>query len=118
MKRALILLLLTAGPVYSQVNEGELRLRITDPSGAAVSASVELISSGNGYDKSFTSDPSGVLDVRQVPYGVYQVQVRQPDFAPFSKTIEVRSPMPLEETIKLSVASVAAEINVTVPNTL
>ncbi len=101
-----------------QVNYGEVRLKVMAPSNSAVKTTVELVSTGNGYDKSFTTDDSGAIAIKQVPYGVYRVQVQQAGFAPFSKTLEVGSALPLDETIRLSVASVVTNVNVTDTSTL
>jgi len=49
---AIILLLLTTTLARGQVNYGEVRLKITDPSGAAVQTTVRLTSKGNGYEES------------------------------------------------------------------
>jgi hypothetical protein len=67
MKEFFILLLcLSALPVSAQVNYGEVRLKITGPSGSAMKASVELVSTGNGYDKSFATDEEGRITVKTV----------------------------------------------------
>jgi outer membrane cobalamin receptor len=118
MKRFLLLFLLTAAPVWAQVNYGEIRLSITDPSGAAVQASVELSSKGNGYDRSFTSNASGKLAIKQVPYGVYALEVREPGFAPSLRTLEVSSALPLKQAVQLGLASVVTNVNVVAADTL
>jgi hypothetical protein len=118
LKYSFVLLLLGASPLWSQVNYGEVRLRITDPSGAAISAAVELTCYANGYDKLFGGNSSGIAFIQQIPYGVYQVQVRQPGFAPYSGRIIVSSALPIDETIQLRMASQVTEINVTATNTL
>jgi hypothetical protein len=118
MKTSLLLISLLAGPLWGQVNYGELRLKITDPSGGAVGASVELTSAANGYDKSFLSDATGAIAVEKIPYGVYQLQVRRSGFAPVSKTIEVRSALPREQAIHLSVAPVITQVSVSAGDTL
>jgi hypothetical protein len=118
VNKFLVFLFLTALPALSQVNYGEVRLKVTDPSDVPVKSVVELICTGSGYDKSFTTDDSGTLSVKQIPYGVYQVRVQQPGFASFSKAIEVRSALPLEESIRLSIASVVTSVNVTDAGTL
>jgi TonB-dependent Receptor Plug Domain len=112
-----LLFLLTA-PVWAQVNYGEIHLKVTDPTGAAIRAQVELVSAADGYDKVFASDPFGDIDVQQVPYGIYLVQVQRPGFAPFSTTVDVRSALPRDETVRLSLASVVAKVNVTEANTI
>ena len=118
MKKILTLLLLTSFPAIGQVNYGELRLKLTDPSGGGVQASVELTCAGNGYGKTFTSDASGNLAVQSMPYGIYQIQVSKPGFATLSTTVDVRSALPVSESISLRVASVVTKVNVAAASTL
>ena len=118
MKKPLALLLLTALPALAQVDYGELRLKVADPSGAGVPASVRLTCAGNGYDKMLTIDASGTLAVQSMPYGVYQVQVTKSGFAPVSTFVEVRSALPVAESIQLNLASVVTKVNVTAASTL
>lgn len=118
MKKPLVLLLLTALPALAQVDYGELRLKIADPSGAAVSASVELTCAGNGYAKNFTVDTSGTLAIHSMPYGVYQIQITKSGFAPSSTSVEVRSALPVAENVQLNLASVVTKVNVTAAGTL
>src|SRR5882724_2905954 len=106
MKMLLALFLLTALPALAQVDYGELRLKIADPSGAAVSASVELTCAGNGYAKTFAVDTSGTLAIHSMPYGVYQVQITKSGFAPSSTSVQVRSALPVAENVQLNLASV------------
>jgi TonB-dependent Receptor Plug Domain len=113
-----LLLLLMVVPAWSQVNYGEVRLKITDPSGAPAKAAIELSSAGNNYDKFFASDNSGFVSIKQVPYGVYQVLVEQPGMAPFSKVLEIHSALPLEQAVQLSLASVVTHVDVTGTETL
>jgi hypothetical protein len=112
MRIPLLLLLMMTEPAWSQVNFGQVRLNITDPSGAAVHAVVELICAGNGYDKAFTSDDAGAVAIHELPYGIYRVLARQPGFAPLSTTVEVRSALPLTQNLRLSLPSVTAQVNV------
>ena len=91
MKKLLTLLFLTALPAGGQVNYGELRLQLTDPSGIGVQTSVELTCAGNGYGKTFTSDAAGCLAVQSMPYGMYQIHVNKSGFAASSTSVEVRS---------------------------
>jgi hypothetical protein len=118
VKKPLALLLLTALPALAQVDYGELRLKVADPSGAGVPASVRLTCAGNGYDKMLTIDASGTLAVQSMPYGVYQVQVTKSGFAPVSTFVEVRSALPVAESIQLNLASVVTKVNVTAASTL
>src|ERR1039458_1694787 len=101
MKLRFLVFLAFATITSAQVNHGELRLKITDPTGARVRAIVELISAGNDYDESFRSDASGTLTIQRVPFGSYTLQVVRPGFAPFSQLIEIRSALPIEQQIHL-----------------
>jgi hypothetical protein len=118
VNKLLTLLLLTALPAIGQVNYGELRLKLTDPSGTGVQASVELTCAGNGYGKTFTSDASGNLAVQSMPYGIYEIQVTKSGFAPLSTSVDVRSALPVSESIYLHVASVVTKVNVAATSTL
>jgi TonB-dependent Receptor Plug Domain len=118
VKKLLILLFLAALPAGGQVNYGELRLLVTDPSGVGVQASVELTCAGNGYGKTFTSDLAGNLAVQSMPYGVYQIQVSKSGFSASSTSVEVRSALPVSERIYLHVASVVTKVNVNAASTL
>lgn len=118
MKRALALLLLIPPCAWGQVNSGEIHVRITDSSGAAVRAHVRLSSEGNGFDKTFASDAAGTLMVQPVPYGAYRVDVNEAGFAPFTAAVDVHSALPVEENVRLSVASVVTQVEVSHEQTL
>jgi hypothetical protein len=109
---------LLALPLLAQSDAGELRLKITDPAGLALKSTVEVVSQGNEYRHTFTTDDQGNLDTKRLPYGIYQLQIRAEGFAQASESIEIRSAIPLERTIRLKVASVSESVNVTAPNTL
>jgi hypothetical protein len=105
-------------PALAQVNYGELRLKITDPSDAAIEASVELSCAGNGYDKTFVSTSSGSLAIHDIPYGVYRIAASKPGFAPLLASVEVRSALPVSQSIQFNLASVVTKVNVTGTSTL
>jgi len=103
-----VFLVVFAGVVsaYSQSSTGELRLRITDPSGRGVQAQVELASDVNQYRQTFVADVEGNLDVNRLPFGVYQLQIKAPAFAPASEAVEIHSALPLIRGVELRVAPV------------
>lgn len=103
---------------WAQVNRGELRLRVIDPTGAPLRASVELISSGNGFDETLTTDVSGRLDARLLPYGNYEVRVNAPNLGPDSELVEIRSGVPVERSIQLGLPRVNTEVDVSGAGTL
>jgi len=115
---SLATLLLFALPLLAQSNTGELRLKVADPAGLALKATVELVSQGNEYRHTFTTDDQGNLDAKRLPYGIYQVQIQAQGFALGSQSVEIRSALPLDRTIRLKVASVSESANVSASGTL
>ena len=109
---------LLALPVLSQSSTGELRLSITDPAGSALMSTVELVSQGNEYRNTFTTDDQGTLDAKRLPYGIYKVRIGAQGFAEDSETIEIRSALPMDRSIRLKLGSVSASVEVTVSGTL
>ena len=118
MKRFVPLLLLCALPLLGQSNKGELRIKVTDPSGSGVKATVQIVSEGNQYRSTFTTDDAGNLTAQRLPYGIYQVLIMQAGFAEVSETVEIRSSLPTERTIQLKLTLVSQSVNVTAADTL
>src|SRR5580704_9166205 len=102
MKKTLIIaVLLWTLPMLAQSNTGELRLTVQDPSGLGLKSTVELVSEANQYRNTLTTDGQGNLDATRLPYGIYQVQVLAQGFAQASESVEIRSALPLDRTIRL-----------------
>src|SRR5208282_4008004 len=119
MKKALIIaVLLWALPMLAQSTTGELRLTVTDPDGLGLKSTVELVSQGNEYRHTFTTDHQGNLDAKRLPYGIYQVQIQVQGFAEVSESVEIRSALPLDRTIRLKLASVSESVKVSASATL
>jgi hypothetical protein len=119
MKKALILaVLLWALPMLAQSTSGELRLTVTDPAGLGLKSTVELVSQGNQYDHTFTTDEQGKLDAKRLPYGIYQIHIQLEGFAPLSESVEIRSALPLEHTVQLKLAAVSESVTVNAAGTL
>jgi hypothetical protein len=119
MTKALIIaVLLLAVPMLAQRTTGELRLTVADPAGLGLKSTVELVSQASDYRQTFTTDDQGNLDAKRLPYGIYQVQIQAPAFAQVSESVEIRSALPLDRTIRLKVASVSESVKVTAPGTL
>ncbi len=116
--RLLGIFLICASCLLGQSNSGELRIRVTDPSGLGVKSSVELVSEANQFQKTLTTDGLGDLVVKRIPFGVYRVQIDRPGFAVFQDSIEVRSAIPADYTAKLSIASANTSVVVNDADTL
>jgi hypothetical protein len=118
MKRFAAILVLFVWPVLGQSNRGELRLKVIDPAGLGVKTSVQIVSQANQYHNTLETTDQGSLDVRRMPYGIYQLEVRQPGFTPISESVEIHSSIPTEYTIRLKLGSVSESVTVTAADTL
>ena len=118
VKKYLANLLLAALPAFSQTNVGELHLRVTDPSGLGVQSSVQLVSEVNQFSDKYSTGADGKLEAKLLPFGVYQIRVERPGFAPFSDSLEIRSVIPVEYQVKLSLAVATTSVVVKDQTTL
>jgi hypothetical protein len=91
--------------VSGQTNDGELRLKVADPSGLAVKASVEIISEANQYRRILTTDDQGTLTLQRLPYGMYQLKINLAGFSAVSQSIDIHSSIPSEHSIQLKIAA-------------
>ena len=118
MKRLLALVFICALPLFSQSNSGELRLKVTDPTGLAVKTSVQIVSQANQYRNTLTTSDQGMLDVQHLPFGIYQLEINQPGFAVVSESVEIRSSIPTEYTLQLKVSPITESVTISAANTL
>ena len=118
MRKCLFLFFACAAGLCAQSNRGELRLKVTDPSGLAVKTTVQITSAANGYRNILATNEEGQLDVQRLPYGVYQVEIEQTSFADVSQSVEIRSSIPTDYAIQLKLRTVNQTSTVTTGNTL
>ena len=118
MKKWLALFLLIAGSALGQSTSGELRLKVTDPSGLGVKTTVQIISAANQYRNILATNDQGSLDVQRLPYGIYRLEISQPGFATVSVSLEIRSSLATEYAIQLKLPTVSQSVTVTAANTL
>jgi TonB-dependent Receptor Plug Domain len=105
-------------PAFCQTNTGELRLKVTDPSGLGVKTSVAIISEGNQYRNSVTTSDQGSVDVQRLPFGVYELNVAQQGFATATASVEIRSTIATDFTLQLKLPQVQQSVTVSTPETL
>ncbi len=116
-----LLSLLVIGAAWSllaQVNTGELRVVVTDPAGPASHVAVTVSSEGTHYRNILTTNASGAIDCKELPFGMYSVQVDRPGFAPVSISAEIHSAIPVERSLRLEIAPITTVVKVSTPNTL
>jgi TonB-dependent Receptor Plug Domain len=112
MSRLAALFFLLASPLFAQSSRGELHLKVTDPSSAGVKTKVHLSSAANHYRTILSTDDQGNLHVEHLPYGIYQLEIDQPGFAPISESLEIHSALPLQQAVQLSLNTVAQSVKV------
>jgi outer membrane cobalamin receptor len=97
---------------FGQSTTGELRFTVTDAGGLPVQCAVELISDANQVHEQFQTDSQGVVAAKRLPFGTYRVVVMRDGFSPFSGVVEVRSAVPIDYRVTLSVAPIDAQVTV------
>ncbi len=118
IKKFAVVFFLCSFPLLSQSNSGELHLKVTDPSGLGMKATVLIISEANQYRNTLVTNDLGNLDVQRLPYGIYQLEIEQPGFAAISKSVVIHSALPTEDTVQLKLPTVNQSVTVSVVNTL
>jgi hypothetical protein len=103
---------------FGQSNTGELRLLVADASGLPLESTVELVSDANQVHEQLETAPDGRLVVRRLPFGTYRVAVARDGFAAFTGLVEVRSALPTDYRVTLSLAPVQTQVTVAAADTL
>lgn len=116
--QALALAVLMAIASFGQSNTGELRLRVADASGLPLQAAVELVNEVNQFRESLTTDSTGLLIARRLPFAAYRMTVALEGFSTFVSIVDVQSALPTEYRVTLSVAPLQTQVTVTPDDTL
>jgi hypothetical protein len=111
--------LILCSNAFAQIDTGEIRLSVSDPSGLPLAASSgALISDVSRTQRLFKTDEQGRFTFTHLPFGVYHITVTHTGFQNFSTLIEVRSAIPRDVTAKMAIQAVSAEVEVTGAPTL
>jgi hypothetical protein len=100
--RILPVLVLSAR-LFGQSNTAELQLEVSDPQGLGLRSSVELVSEANQFQENFITDSKGSLTAKLLPFGLYHLAVQREGFAAFSQLLDVRSVVPTDLRVTLSI---------------
>ena len=117
-KMRLFLGLLAAIGAFGQANTGELRLVVTDPGGSPVQSTVTLVSEANDYHRIFKANADGRVVAKRLPFGLYAVTADRGGFVSSKNLVDIRSAIPKELKIALSLNAVQTTVNVTNTETL
>lgn len=116
--RKYLILCLFAVQLFGQSNSGGLRIKVVDPAGLGLQTSVELVCEANHFRQGYVTDEAGALAARNLPFGLYRVDVRRSGFASYSRVVEVRSAISAELRIQLSLAAAQTAVDVRDSDTL
>ena len=114
---AVPLLFLTL-PLLCQINEGELRIRVADPSGLGIRTAIQILSAADQYRSTLSTSDEGYLRVQRLPYGIYQLRIEKSGYASQSQLVEIRSSLPAEVKILLRLATVDQSVTVNAMDTM
>jgi hypothetical protein len=103
---------------FAQRQLGELRVRVTDPAGGALVATMDLLSEINQVHRSGVTDAEGRYAAQDLPFGLYRVRVSVEGFQTSVKVIRVGSEVPVELAITPGVAPIETRVDVTDSTTL
>ena len=109
---------LLLAPAWAQRGTGELRLTVKDSAGAVVPATVDLLNDATKTHQTVDLPSDGRYSFKNLPFGLYRVQVTHSGFAPATQSIEIRSEVPLNREIVLGIQTIETEIQVTDSSTL
>lgn len=113
-----VVALLVALGQFGQANTGELRITVTDSTGAALPGPVEVVSLANEVQQKLDTDSAGLVIVRRLPFGSYRIGVSRTGFADASQLVDVRSALPTELRVTMSLSPVQTQTTVSVEATL
>src|SRR5580693_5413104 len=95
-----------------QNQDGEIRVQVKDPSGAAMEATGRLESIAPGVERNFQTDVLGAYALGNLPYGRYRLEISKGGFVAQSVLIDVRSSTPISRTVTMALGSQTAKVDV------
>src|SRR5947208_1739782 len=110
-----VFLLLSLGLVsaFAQTETGQIVVRATDTTGAAVAgADVSVKSLGTGAERKSTTNEEGTATITNLQPGLYEVTVTGGGFSPFKQTAQVTVGAKLTVEASLSAQAQTATITV------
>ncbi len=107
-----LLIIGCASSAFAQ-SSGIVRGSVADESGASiVGASVRLVNATNGYAQETRTGDDGRYTFFNVPFNTYTLVVSQAGFTAATQDVALRSNVPLETNVRLTVATVGEQVEV------
>jgi hypothetical protein len=91
---------------------GELRLHVTDATGAGLHATGGILLRAAGVDRTFETDAAGNFVLRGLPPGRYELTVRSDGFTAKTVSVNIESQLPLEQNVTLDVTPLSTTVEV------
>ena len=113
--RSSVLLAALAAPLLaaSLLNEGGVQGIVVDSSGARVAgAVVHLVNPISGHERKLTSGAQGEFQILALPPNTYHLTVQRDGFQPYEADLTVRSAVPVQLEVKLTVVGGRTEVRV------
>lgn len=109
---AVVCLALSAS-LCAQIEIGRVSGSVKDPSGAIISsAQVSIENPLSGRLTRVQTDNHGEFKFENVPYGAYILRASASGFSPISKTVDVRSNLPVRVPLTMSIAAAGTQVTV------
>jgi outer membrane receptor protein involved in Fe transport len=105
-------LLFAALALRGESPDGEIRVQVKDPSGAAMEASGKLESLAPEVQRNFQTDVLGMYTLANLPYGRYRLEVSKNRFLTQFVQIDVQSATPISCTVTMALASQTSKVDV------
>ena len=112
----LIALTLAAGLVQSDA--GDLRVTVTDATGAGLKSVVTVESDAHQVHRVIDTDDTGAATAKRLPFGAYRVTVARDGFTSSTALVRVSTSAPTEYHVTLAVAPVSTAVDVAPDATL
>jgi hypothetical protein len=110
---AVFAFLAIATPLIHAQNSASISGTVTDPTGAVVpKATVEIHNPVSGYDRTATTDTSGNFSFSNIPFNPYHLTVSLPGFNSYVQDVDVKSSVPTNLKISLSLAGASSSVTV------
>ena len=118
--RVTLVLASSAICALAQTESGQVRLTVSDPSGLALPSSGSLGSDASHTQRVFamTDDSRRWFTFDHLPFGIYRLVVEHIGFQRYTTLIEIRSAIPREVAVQMTIQPTATEVNVTAAATL
>lgn len=95
-------------------NSGNLHGSVVDPTGATIAgATVTVRNPVSGLNQSATTKADGTFSFSNLPFSHYHLSIVAPGFQTADQDADVRSPVPVQLTVKLSLGTASTTVNVT-----